>query len=77
MLDYFVVENNQYVSRIDSNEFAQPLTHYVEHPIDIDFHFNSIAYNKGLLDFTVFRLVATDGLGWSYPSEIFKKHVFL
>ncbi len=46
-MDYFVVDNNQDVLRIDASEFAHPMTHYVEHPIDIDFHFNSIAYNKG------------------------------
>ncbi|KAG4070261.1 hypothetical protein HA402_009824 [Bradysia odoriphaga] len=46
MMDYFVVDNNQFVFRIDSDEFTQPMTHYVEHPIEIDFHFNSIAYNK-------------------------------
>lgn len=48
-MDYFVVDNNQFVFRIDANEFSQPMTHYVEHPIEIDFHFNNIAYNKGSL----------------------------
>lgn len=58
MGDYFVVDNNQFVFRIDSNEFAQPMTHYVEHPIEIDFHFNSIAYNKGLLVDITFQFFA-------------------
>lgn len=48
MMDYSVIDNNQYVMRIDSNEFTLPMTHYVEHPIDIDFHFDAIAYQKGL-----------------------------
>ncbi|KAJ6629262.1 Aminopeptidase N, partial [Pseudolycoriella hygida] len=46
LLDFFVVDNNQWALRIDASEFTLPMTHYVEHPIDIDFHFNSIAYNK-------------------------------
>lgn len=49
MMDYFVVDVTQYVFLTDADELAQPMTFYVEHPIDIDFHFNSIAYNKGLL----------------------------
>lgn len=48
MMDYFVVDVTQYVFITDSTEFDQPMTYYVEHPIDIDFHFNSIAYSKGL-----------------------------
>lgn len=48
MMDYFVVDVTQYVFLIDSDESAQPMTYYVEHPVDIDFHFNSIAYSKGL-----------------------------
>lgn len=48
MLDYFVIDNNQYALRLDASEFTQPMTHYVEHPIEIDFHFNGIAYNKGM-----------------------------
>lgn len=54
MMDYFVVDVTQYVFRVDSNEFVQPMTHYVEHPIEIDFHFNSIAYSKGLFAFYIF-----------------------
>lgn len=48
MLDFFVVDITQYVLRVDAHEFVQPMSHYVEHPIDIDFHFNTIAYSKGL-----------------------------
>lgn len=47
MMDYFVVDNNHNSLRIDSSEFVHPMTHYVEHPYEIDFHFNSVAYNKG------------------------------
>lgn len=48
MMDYFVVDVTQRVFFIDSNELVQPMTHYVEHPLDIDFHFNSISHSKGL-----------------------------
>lgn len=49
MIDYFVVDVTQFVFFVDSDELAQPMTFYVEHPIDIDFHFNRIAFDKGLL----------------------------
>lgn len=48
MMDYFVVDASQRVFHIDANENAHPMTHYVEHPMDIDFHFNGIAHLKGL-----------------------------
>lgn len=48
MMDYFVVSITQSVFLVDSNELALPMTYYVEHPVDIDFHFNSIAFSKGL-----------------------------
>lgn len=44
---YFVIDVNHYILRIDSNEFTQPMTNYVENPLEIDFHFGSIAYSKG------------------------------
>lgn len=48
MMDYFIVDVTQYVFIIDSDEYSQPMTFYVEHPDDIDFHFNEIAFAKGL-----------------------------
>lgn len=59
MLDFFVVDIIQFVFRVDSNEFAQPMTHYVEHPIDIDFHFNSINYSKGWFAFCILFVTLT------------------
>lgn len=49
MIDYFIVDVTQFVFFVDSDESAQPMTFHVEHPIEIDFHFNSIALQKGLL----------------------------
>ncbi|KAG4070271.1 hypothetical protein HA402_009834 [Bradysia odoriphaga] len=56
MMDYFVVDVNQYVFLTDSDESAQPMTFYVEHPVDIDFHFNSIAYSKAAAVLRMFWL---------------------
>lgn len=48
MLDYFVVDINRFALYLDSDEFTLPMTHYVEHPYDIDYQFSNIAYLKGL-----------------------------
>lgn len=47
MMDFFVVDVIHNVFYFDSNEFSQPMTHYVDNPYDIDSQFNSIAYSKG------------------------------
>lgn len=48
MMNYFVVVVNHFAFRIDSNEFTQPMTVYVEHPLEIDSLFNNVAYSKGM-----------------------------
>ncbi|KAJ6633456.1 Aminopeptidase N [Pseudolycoriella hygida] len=56
MMDYFVVDIMQSVFLIDSDERTEPMTFYIEHPIDIDFHFNSIAYSKAAAVLRMFWL---------------------
>lgn len=54
MIDYFLVDITHNVFYVDSDEYAQPMTYYVERPIDIDFEFISIASEKGLLAYLVY-----------------------
>lgn len=60
MMDYFVVDVTQYVFFSDSNELAQPMTFYVEHPTDIDFNFNNIATSKGLCTSIIFSTIQSN-----------------
>ncbi|KAJ6633455.1 Aminopeptidase N [Pseudolycoriella hygida] len=45
-MDFFVTDVKQNVFYTDSNEFTNPMTFYVEHPLDIEQQYNSIAYGK-------------------------------
>lgn len=55
MMDFFVTDVKQYVFYTDSDEFSRPMTYYVEHPEDIDDHYDSIAYLKGLFNSFIYE----------------------
>lgn len=54
MMDFFVIDVKQYVFYTDSDEFSLPMTFYVERPDEIAYHYDNIAYGKGLFIFQLY-----------------------